>query len=628
MATSAPLARAADGCFHPATEAELIDLVRFAHDHHLQLRVLGSTHSVWRAIVSDHFAGPSTPATDVAVVLDRYTAIDDPIADPAEPGSMRVTVQAGCHVGLSPQRLVQTRFEPQPAPGDVVAPSPWHEGSWETSLSAALERHGLAMPDLGGISHQTVAGFLSTGSSGGTVKWSVHECIVALRVIDGLGQVHDLTADGSDPEYFRAAGVAMGLCGVISTVTLRVGPRFDLVGSETVSATAQSPELDFYGDREAGLPTLEAFLLETDYARLMWWPQHLFDRLVVWRASRAPYEADRQLRPYREVAHLPVLSQAVAALLYTVLGNLDAPERGFEQLRALRRSERFEWGRVSAWLRSAFTPPAEPALPTTPQQAHPFLSALLTLFDGERRSPVTLGAAWVRLVEFLSVTADEVLAVGLGLPVFHRLCALLAPLVPAHLHTLLGAFVTTGPRGAPVTQTFADRGYLGLPMDNQMDDLLLTTWFTELWVPFTPGDGTVARTIAALRRHFDADGTPEARYAATGPFAFELYVAKGDARFFLSPATGSHVFRVDVFWYARNAKDPVRDFFPQFWSLLEPLGFRLHWGKFLPTPDPAAPDRLTRRFPDFARWQAVRERVDPRQVFLTEYWRTHLGFPR
>jgi [acyl-carrier-protein] S-malonyltransferase len=42
-------------------------------------------------------------------------------------------------------------------------------------------------------------------------------------------------------------------------------------------------------------------------------------------------------------------------------------------------------------------------------------------------------------------------------------------------------------------------------------------------------------------------------------------------------------------------------------------------------PRGAAPDRLTSRYPQWHRWNAVRERVDPGGLFLTEYWQQHLG---
>jgi hypothetical protein len=221
-----------------------------------------------------------------------------------------------------------------------------------------------------------------------------------------------------------------------------------------------------------------------------------------------------------------------------------------------------------------------------------------------------------------------VLARAIRRPLLGAVLRRLRGLVPRHIDKILAPFVGAGPGGAPVIQEFCDRGFMGLPLDNQMDDLLMPTWFTELWVPFTPGDGRVQETIARLRRLFDADGTAEGAYAATGAFAFELYAARRDETFFLSPASGSHAFRVDVFWFGTNHGNPVTDFYPRFWDALEPLGYRLHWGKFLPSPDAARPDRLTSRYPDWERWNAVRMRVDPAGRFLTEYWRTQLGLAR
>ena len=620
MSTSIP-AREADGCHHPSTEAELALLVRHARETGKQLRVMGSTHSVWKAIVTDHFAGAATPQHELTVVLDRYTKIFEAKGDLVE-------VQAGCHVGLSPTRPVQARIIERPQDSDIRQPSPWHEGSWEKSLTSTLHhRDGLALPDLGGISHQTIAGFISTGSAGGTVKWSVHEAIAKLRVIDGNGEVKELTPDGDDPDWFRAAGIGMGLCGVISTVTFRCIPTFDLVGQETVSATHLSNDLDFYGDRPlSGLPSLEKFLVDTDYVRLMWWPQRNFDRLVVWQARRAAFDAKRTLRPYREIANFPVASQAAAAVVYTVLGHLDEPEAAVEHLKYLRQSVTdIDWNGVGAWLRRLLTPPVDPALPEHEQKLFPWLTAIFELLKGERHSPITLGAAWILVIEFLVTASDDMLAMALTLPVLREVFKKLGTLVPEHVDAVLGLFVTAGKDGVPVTQEFSDRGFMGLPMDNQMDDLLMPTWFTELWVPFTPGDGRLQDTITRLRRHFSADGTANGAYAATGPYAFELYVGKADPTFFLSPASGTHVFRVDVFWFGKNAGDPVKGFYQQFWDLLEPLGYRLHWGKFLPAPDPARPERLTSRYPDWAKWKATRARVDPGNVFLTQYWKGQLG---
>ena len=606
--------REPDGCYHPATEAELAALVRHAREAGGQLRVMGSTHSVWRAIVTDRFNGPSTPPGEFTVVLDRYVKVFEAAIDPADPRGRLVEVQAGCHIGLAPARPVQARIVERSDDGHIGGASPWHEGSWDNSLTAILHhRDGLALPDLGGITHQTIAGYVSTGSAGGTVKWSIHEAIARLRVIDSAGRVSELTPDGDDPDWFRAAGIGLGLCGVISTITFRCIPTFDIVGRETVSATRRSNELDFYGDRPAsGLPSLEQFLIDADYARLMWWPQRRFDRLVVWQARRAAFEPQRRLRPYREIAHFPVASQIAASIVYTVLGNLDRPDRAIAHVNRLRRARAAaDWKGVGRSLRRLFSRPRDPSHGdgTT----------------GDRHSPIALGAAWLVAIQLLVTAGDSLLVNALKLRLLRGVVKRLAALVPEHIDTLLGPFVSTGKDGAPVTQEFCDRGFMGLPLDNQMDDLLMPTWFTELWVPFTPGDGRLQETIARLRRCFDADGTAQGAYAATGAFAFELYVARADHTFFLSPAAGSHAFRVDVFWFGKNHANPVTDFYPRFWQALEPLGYRLHWGKFLPPPDEAQPDRLTARYPNWERWKAVRARVDPSGLFLTRYWSEHLG---
>ena len=94
----------------------------------------------------------------------------------------------------------------------------------------------------------------------------------------------------------------------------------------------------------------------------------------------------------------------------------------------------------------------------------------------------------------------------------------------------------------------------------------------------------------------------------------------------LDPAYGDKdIFRVDVFWFGYNGGDPVQDFYPQFWKALEGLEYRLHWGKFLPTPEQMPPAKLTARFPKFEAWKAARAKADPNGVFLTKYWKDHLG---
>ena len=50
MATP-PIARAADGYFHPASEAEVIALVNYARANNRQIRVRGAAHSDRKSVV-------------------------------------------------------------------------------------------------------------------------------------------------------------------------------------------------------------------------------------------------------------------------------------------------------------------------------------------------------------------------------------------------------------------------------------------------------------------------------------------------------------------------------------------------------------------------------------------------
>ena len=113
---------------HPRSEGELVALVNRARREGVQLRVRGSLHSVGKAIWSD----PGD--RNINVQLDRYNRIlrfDD--------AKKQVTVEAGIHLGIDPRDPGSNR---------------------ENSLLYTLERRGWALPDLGGISHQTVGGFL------------------------------------------------------------------------------------------------------------------------------------------------------------------------------------------------------------------------------------------------------------------------------------------------------------------------------------------------------------------------------------------------------------------------------------------------------------------------------------
>ncbi|MGH7534858.1 MAG: D-arabinono-1,4-lactone oxidase, partial [Gemmatimonadales bacterium] len=194
--------------------------------------------------------------------------------------------------------------------------------------------------------------------------------------------------------------------------------------------------------------------------------------------------------------------------------------------------------------------------------------------------------------------------------------SVLGGLTRAVLKLILAPFIRLFVRldGKKGPQRFWDAWWRTLPMDNEASDRLLPTQFTEMWIPVA----RAAEVMAKLRDHFRAGGL-----AATGTYACEVYATR-PSRFWLSPAYQRDVIKVDMFWYGHNKGDPSRTFYPQFWQLLRECDYRLHWGKYLP--DDSA-SYLRPRFPRWDDFMRVRAELDPEQVFVSGYWRKHLGIP-
>lgn len=480
------------GLHHPADEREVAALIRFARARALTVRVRGSGHSVPAAIhASARLRGDDPRSDAVELSLDRLTAID------LDATSGRVTVGGGCRLG--------------PDPRDPQGP----EG-----LCAHLDRHGWALANLGGVSHQTVAGYFATGSAGGSLQHDLSAQVLAFRLVDGRGQVQVI--ERADPR-FDAVGVSLGLCGVITAVTLQCEPRYDVEGDEAVTP-AITPTFDAFADGERGV----AGLLEREpYARLLWWPQRDVGRFAVWRARRtAPGSPPVVPRPYAPMT--PVLgSQRVAQLA---------------------------------------------------------AGAALGVLGGWRSTLTrALGPTVVALADQVGARRAE--------------------------SALVRSFVPLGP-----PRPFGDSWHRALPMDDAISDALLPTSFTELWLPLEH-TGEALRRLRALYA-----GDP----GAAGHFATELYAAPR-SRSWLSPSNPGPALRINAFWYDRNPGDPRRDVFPRLWSTFADLGYRLHWGKALPLDAAASARYLAQQYPRWGDFQRVRAQLDPEGVFLSDYWRAHLG---
>ena len=569
-----------DGFHHPASEAELVALVTAAYREGRQLRVRGAAHSVSHATYTDPLAAIANrveqqsppPGENVNVMLDKYAGWR--VKDEER---KLVEVDAGIHLGADPS-------------------DPTGRATLESSLLYRLWRDkGWALSDTGGITHQTVSGFTATGSSGGSLQFSVNDNIWGIRAIDGTGEVYEVSRDDPDPDLFYSMSPNFGLLGVVSKITFECVDAFNITGQEAVT-TMDGCAVDVVGNGASDRPSLEAFLREAEYARLEWWPQRGAERILTWQCQQIRPQLGFRPTRYEEFTDRPKIAEVVISLLFTILGNLD------------------DLSQAKAKLQLTF------------DEVETDLEALAKV--------AKLG----KIGRIVARALRELLEGGVGgaITMLEPFASLIERELPVIFPRVLGMFISldndkTGmQKGEP--QSFRDWAWRGLPMDNQANDVLVPTEFTELWIPL-PRTGDAVRL---LNGYFTEPRDDREAYRRTGLNAWELYSAK-PTRFWMaaSHTTGDDewkegAFRIDTYWFAGNPGDPALTFYPPLWELFRESGipFRLHWGKFQPVYEPG-----DRRWVDFfavhyPRWNdflRLRERRDPNNIFLTSYWRDRFG---
>ena len=102
------------------------------------------------------------------------------------------------------------------------------------ALNNELARRGLALPNLGDIGYQSIAGATATATHGtGAGLGNIATRIVGIEMVTGDGSI--VRADEqNDPELLRVARVSVGALGVLTEVTLRCVPAFNLHAVETI----------------------------------------------------------------------------------------------------------------------------------------------------------------------------------------------------------------------------------------------------------------------------------------------------------------------------------------------------------------------------------------------------------
>ena len=219
----------------PTSEDQLIDVVRRAAAAGRTVKAVGSGHS-YSAIA----------CTDGHLVdLSGYTRV---LAADAATGV--VTVEAGI---------------------------PLH------ALNEELAARGLALPVLGDINYQSIAGAIATGTHGPGARFTtLADAVLGLRIITGDGTVVECSPT-QHPDVWSAARVGLGALGLVSTVTLRTVPTFNL---HTVDEPMAMDRV---------LADLDALVDGNEHLGMFWFPGS--STALVKRSNRT----DAPIRPRRRV---------------------------------------------------------------------------------------------------------------------------------------------------------------------------------------------------------------------------------------------------------------------------------------------------------------------------------------
>ena len=194
----------------PASLDELSSMVRDAAGRGRRIRVAGSGHSF----------SPVASSDGVRISLERL-----PLSVSVADDGTTVTVPAGMTL---------------------------------RTLNRELDSRGLAMPNLGDIDAQTIAGAIQTGTHGtGAGFGSLASFVSGLTLMLADGS---LVSCARGEPLFDAAVIGLGAFGVLTSVTLECVPAFVLRAEERPAALSS-----VLGD-------LDSLIASHDHFEFYWWP--------------------------------------------------------------------------------------------------------------------------------------------------------------------------------------------------------------------------------------------------------------------------------------------------------------------------------------------------------------------
>ncbi|QNE47603.1 FAD-binding protein [Glaciihabitans sp. INWT7] len=172
-------------------------------------------------------------------------------------------------------------------------------------LPALLGPYGLALPNMGDIDRQTIAGATSTGTHGTGARYpGLAAQIVAVTMVTADGSIMRIS-ETENPELLPAARLGLGALGILVDLTLQCVPAFLLHAVERP------------GGFDEVLDGLDQRVAAVDHFEFYWWPHT--DGVMTKSNTRLPVDAERHpVGPVAAFLEDRVLSNAVLAMLCNV----------------------------------------------------------------------------------------------------------------------------------------------------------------------------------------------------------------------------------------------------------------------------------------------------------------------
>ena len=141
------------------------------------------------------------------------------------------------------------------------------------NLGLKLKEHGLALPNIGSIDHQSIAGAIGTATHGSSIRHGLlSQSVLALKIMLANGRTVSCSAE-QNTDLFRAALVSLGALGIITEVTYQAVPSFNVQWAQSLH-----PLEEVIADWDKGLWT------QNEFTRVWWLPYT--KRCIKWRANK------------------------------------------------------------------------------------------------------------------------------------------------------------------------------------------------------------------------------------------------------------------------------------------------------------------------------------------------------